>query len=167
MADDERDHVRYDFPAEDVVTYQFDIPKEDWRAWKRTLPKDAKVFQRLRDLIVADVGDIEPVVDGERVQKTFYANRDVYEEWVDTVPRSQSVDEQIQTLIMDDLRSAKRARNGDIEDASVQLLASRIRIRSMQALGSIRPDDEDSEIDTETAIEELREVIELADALES
>ena len=43
------------FPdADETTQYQVEIPSEDWRAWKRTVPRDVPLYRRLFHLIQTD-----------------------------------------------------------------------------------------------------------------
>lgn len=100
--------------GDDTITYQFDMPTDEWR------------------------------------------------EWTNTIPRNTPIDVRLQDLIRQDASAVAQAQNGDTEAASIELLASRIRIRATQALGAVRGED----VDRETAVEQLEEVTDLASALE-
>lgn len=98
----------------------------------------------------------------DTVTYQFEMDRDEWREWSNTVPRETALADRLRDLIRGDVRAATRSHD-DMEARSVQLLAGRIRIRSTQALGAVRDDDD---LDREKAVEELEEVIELANALE-
>lgn len=100
----------------------------------------------------------------DSIHYNFAVDSDEWTAWTETVPRSTALDDRLRDLIREDTRAAQRVGDGgDMETASVGLLAQRIRIRAMQALGAVRDGDD---IDRETAVDELEDVIDLADTLE-
>jgi len=106
-----------------------------------------------------------PDADGaadETVTFQFEMSRADWNRWKETVPRDLPLHERIVTLIEQDRRAAETART-DSETQSMELLASRIRIRATQADGAIRGD----EGDTDAAREQIQEIVDLADAIES
>lgn len=106
----------------------------------------------------------QPDADAEpTVKYQFSMDRETWREWANGIPRSQSLERQIQALIEQDLKARKRAASGgEIETETVGLLATRIRIRSMQAIGGVRDGDEDG---LEKALSELEDIVDLANAL--
>lgn len=111
-----------------------------------------------------DASDTADDKTTETIPYQFDPPAETWRAWTDTIPRSTPVYRRLIQLIEQDLRATQRDGTSEMEAASVSVLASRIRIRSMQALGAVRDGEE---VDTETAIEQLEEVIELANTLES
>ena len=102
--------------------------------------------------------------DADTVPYQFETPREVWRQWTNTLPRSQNIDDRLITLIEHDYRSATRDANDDsMNDKTLGIFATRIRIRAMQALGAIRDGDD---IDTDTAESQLEELIDMADVLE-
>lgn len=108
-----------------------------------------------------DTDSETPADPDDPVTYQFEIDREEWEQWSNTVPRQTPLSARLRDLIRQDARSAARADRGDVSDKSVSLLASRIRIRATQALGAVRDGD-----DREKAIEELQDILELAQALE-
>jgi hypothetical protein len=40
--------------AENMVTYQFEVDRDEWEDWKDTVPRSKSLDERLRELIQAD-----------------------------------------------------------------------------------------------------------------
>lgn len=110
------------------------------------------------------MGD-HPRYDLEKPEKrTFnlHTETDLWDDWKATVPRDVALGTRIRSLIRQDLRAARRDASGTgSEQATVDMLASRVRIRAMQAENALK------ENDTESAREQIEEIFELADALEA
>jgi hypothetical protein len=104
----------------------------------------------------ADSGD-----DGT-VSYQFKIERDTWRDWTETVPRRTALHTRLRTLIDQDLRAARRDEDRG-EDATVDLLASRVRIRAMHVREAI----EGESVDAETATDHLDELLDIADALET
>jgi hypothetical protein len=94
----------------------------------------------------------------------FQMDREQWRKWTNTIPRNHPIDGRLQTLIEQDLRSAAREGDQDdpINEKTLNIFATRIRIRAMQALGAVRDDE-----NPEQAIDQLEELIDIADVLES
>lgn len=80
----------------------------------------------------------------DTVAYQFDPERELWEAWGDTVPRSVTLDQRLSTLISQDLRTANRA-SGDgydeMEERTARLLASRIGRRAQTATQAIERDD--------------------------
>lgn len=91
-------------------------------------------------------------------------DKDLWRSWTNTIPRNQPIHARLETLIEHDLQSAQRDATEDpINEKTLGIFATRIRIRAMQATGAIRDGDD---IDADTALEQLNEITEMADVLE-
>jgi hypothetical protein len=91
-------------------------------------------------------------------------DEELWRSWTNTIPRAQPIHARLETLIEHDLKSATReATDEPMNDKTLGIFATRIRIRAMQAVGAVRDGDE---VDEETALEQLDEIIEMADVLE-
>ncbi|MFW5964383.1 MAG: hypothetical protein ACOCQM_05910 [Natronomonas sp.] len=88
----------------------------------------------------------------------FEMNREAWREFADNLPRSIPLDERIRELIRKDTVTIDD--DADLSEASVDVMASRIRIRAIQAQGAIREGDD------EKADEQLAEITELTSQLE-
>lgn len=44
----------HQFADEETVSYQVAMPADDWRAWKRTVPRTVPLYRRLYQLLVSD-----------------------------------------------------------------------------------------------------------------
>jgi predicted RNase H-like HicB family nuclease len=101
--------------------------------------------------------------DGETVAYQFEMAESAWRAWVDTIPRSQPIHARLTTLIEQDYRTAMHDdENGEeLNDKTMGVFATRIRIRAMQAIGALRDDD-----DPDEAIEQLEEIMDMADLLE-
>jgi hypothetical protein len=97
--------------------------------------------------------EVDPLVTYQ-----FSMDREDWREWTDTLPRSIDIPDRLAELIRQDTVVPDDA---DIERASVDVIASRIRIRTMQAASAL------NEGDTDTVEAQLDDIAELADALES
>jgi len=91
----------------------------------------------------------------------FEVDRDIWRAWRETVPRRTALHTRLRTLIEQDLRAARRDDDRG-EDATIDLLASRVRIRAMHIREAI-----EGETDIETATDHLDELQDIADALEA
>jgi hypothetical protein len=98
--------------------------------------------------------------ESDTVVFQFEMGRDDWRQWTNTVPRDRPLSARIRTLIEQDARAARQAVD-EPEAASVDLLASRIRIRTTQALSAV------NESDTDAAADQLQEILDLADAMQS
>jgi len=107
------------------------------------------------------MADAESDADGT-VSYQFEVDRETWHEWSETVPRRTALHTRLRTLIDQDLRAARRDDDRG-EDATVDLLASRVRIRAMHINEAISGD----EVDIETAAAHLDELLDIADALET
>lgn len=45
----------HDQNHEEMVTYQFQIERDEWEAWKRTIPRRKSLEKRLNELIREDM----------------------------------------------------------------------------------------------------------------
>lgn len=89
-----------------------------------------------------------------------YADEEAWRDWAHTIPRDVSLEQRITTLIEQDLRASER--DGSAEGKTVDLLASRIRIRAQNVRAQVR----DGELDPDEALGKLEKIIELTEALE-
>jgi len=97
----------------------------------------------------------------ETITYLLEVEKETWRPWSNTVPRQTSLDTRLRTLIEQDLRASQKEISGDeVSGKTVSVMATRIRIRAMQAAESIREDDD------ETAHEQLDEIQDIADALE-
>jgi len=96
----------------------------------------------------------------DTVSYQFEIARDDWRQWADSIPRSVALDTRIRDLLEKDARGALD-NDDDVEQASVDVMASRIRIRAMQAAGELRDDN------LEAVEKQLADIQEIADALES
>jgi len=148
--------------TDDLVTYQFDMPRDEWREWTGTITKNVNIDDHLRGMMAKDLQaerDI-PEVKGSEVLREFCVEYNIWDEWTETLPRSLDIDTRIQQLIEKDAEAARR--DTDVEPESIGVFASRIRIRALQAIGALRDDD-----DPEHAIEQLEDIREFASIMES
>jgi len=106
------------------------------------------------------MADAESGDDGT-VSYQFDIDRETWRAWSETVPRRTALHTRLRTLISQDLRAARRDDDRG-EDATVDLLASRVRIRAMHVREAI-----EGETDIETATDHLDELQDIADALET
>lgn len=44
------------FPDQDTTSYMVAIPTDDWEAWKRAIPRDIPLYERIYKLILFDAG---------------------------------------------------------------------------------------------------------------
>jgi len=146
--------------SEDSISYQFEMREQPWRAWRETIPRDMSVRQRLVWLIRRDISDPRPVEDGEQVVKQLATSKRLWSDWVDTIPRSYSVDDRLEDLIRMDVASADR--DGEVNQAAVDVMVTRLRVRARGAMSAIRDDN-----DPEYAVEQIEEIMELVSAMES
>lgn len=95
----------------------------------------------------------------------FECPEEPWRPWTNTIPRAVPIAERLRTLIRQDLEAHRRATGGhaDAEKDSA-VLATRIRIRATQAEAALRESDG---VDAETAREQLADIRQLAEALES
>jgi len=103
------------------------------------------------------------MADADDVTYQFSMDRETWTEWTDTLPRSQHIDAHLRTLIEQDLRAATRSDDAnDIEGKTLDVFATRIRIRTMHAIGALRDDDPD----VAAALDQLEELSDMADILQ-
>jgi hypothetical protein len=108
--------------------------------------------------------------DDERTTVTYQFDcpSDTWRPWVNTIPRSTPIAERIRTLIEQDLSSHQQAATSDAgsdaDKKDTALLATRIRIRATQATAALRDSDG---VDVDTAREQLADIRQLAEAVES
>jgi len=107
--------------------------------------------------------------DESTITYQFECPADTWRPWTNTIPRSVPIAERLRTLIEQDLAGHQQAQGmgGDVDedkDKDTALLATRIRIRATQAAAALRESDD---TDPDTAREQLRDIRQLAEALES
>lgn len=155
-------HQAEDSDDEDTITYQFEMAREEWRAWADTVPDGEALDERLRTLIRWNASSKPSAeLSPHRALYLLSMDREAWCEWADVVPRSETLDSRLQTLIVQDTNSADVA-DTDVAQYDARTAATRIRIKAAGALSAIRDRDE-----PEDAIEKLSTIHDIADALES
>jgi len=94
--------------------------------------------------------------DADPVTYQFQADRDLWRRWADTIPRSETLSNRIETLIGQDLEAARRGGYDDMEERTARLLASRIKHRGSTALSALDNDN------LEKVAEEIEHMAEIA-----
>jgi len=155
------DELPREYPGEDTTSYSFNVPTNEWHDWLDSLPRSVAAYERIRTLLQNDVNAVRPSTD-EPLRKILVPIEQC-QEWADTVPRSASLSQELQRLIDQDIRATETAvaENENIAEIA-PMFASRINIRCMQAVDALR-----DEPDVEAALEQLKEIQDIAAALES
>jgi hypothetical protein len=81
--------------SEDMVKYQFQAEDDDWQAWKRTVPRDKSLEQRINELIEADTEGRVTEIDVDAVRKDLERALE-HREWAaveDALARLEAGDE--------------------------------------------------------------------------
>lgn len=53
------DATAHQFRERETTSYMVELPTQDWRAWKRQVPRTVPLYERLHDLIIADAAATE------------------------------------------------------------------------------------------------------------
>lgn len=152
----------------DTVTYQFEMREDDWREWVDQIPRDEPISERLKTVIEADTvalrwgtghGSALTILHANDVDVTL--SEQAWGEWKASVPRSESLDGRLRTLLVQDA-NASEVPDGEVAQYDTRTAATRIRVKAAGALSAVRDRDEPG-----TAIEKLSVIHDIADALES
>ena len=102
------------------------------------------------------------MADSDRAEIRAHCDRETWESWKDTVPRSVHIPDALQALIERDLqRKTQSQRDADELDRDASVLALRIRHKTRAALSSLGDDP-----DLEAVRENIKDIQEIADILE-
>ena len=107
------------------------------------------------------MSDTDADTNDETITYLLEVEKGTWRPWSNTVPRQTSLNTRLETLIEEDLKASRLDGTEDVSTKTVSVMATRLRIRARSAIGSIRDDDKPEE-----AIDQLEDIIKIADALE-
>lgn len=163
--------VGYMHPERETTSYAFEIPADDWEAWKETLPKDVRLYERLHELIRADSDANNPIAgvelatslsDGSTIaidsgKGTVSLQCDVkkqlWKTWSDAIPQSISLHDRLHQLIRADTLPEDAMDDADV--SLVLLKFERVAQRVENAETALDEGDEERARDELAAIREI------------
>jgi hypothetical protein len=145
------------FPDRETTSYLFRVPKTDWDDWKRRVPRDVPLYQRIHTLLQQDTRARATGDTDEVVCYSFLVDPDLWRDWLDVMDHTETYHERIQSLLAEDIRASYAAGWDDMDERTARLIGDRVKHRSNTAINALENGN------VEKAREELEEINTLAE----